>query len=35
MPTAIVGNANRSVVPVAGTRTDNVFDRLLQTLRLE
>jgi hypothetical protein len=35
MPTAIVGNTNRSAVLVAGTRAEDVFDRLLQTLRLE
>lgn len=35
MPTAIVGNANRSVVLVAGTGAEDVFDRLLRSLQLE
>jgi hypothetical protein len=35
MPTAIVGNANRSVVLVAGTQAEDVVDRLLRTLQLE
>jgi hypothetical protein len=35
MPTAIVGNASRSVVLIAGTQAEDVFDRLLRTLQLE
>jgi hypothetical protein len=35
MPTAIVGNTTRSVVLVAGTQAEDVFDRLLRTLQLE
>lgn len=35
MPTAIVGSANRSVVLVAGTQAEDVFDRLLRSLKLD
>jgi hypothetical protein len=35
MPTAIVGTASRSVVLIAGTQAQDVFDRLLRTLQLE
>lgn len=34
-PTAIAGTATRSVVLVAGTQAEDVFDRVLRTLRLE